>query len=78
MQGPTEQKCRIRLDEETSGLLREMLHEYLTVWWDVRAQRKRDGDDPHFYNRRITITKRLMGEVNRAMEEVGWLTNDRT
>jgi hypothetical protein len=69
---------RIRLDQETSSLLVEMLREYLAVEWDVRAQLKRDGQSPTLLNRRIATTKRLLGEVQRAREEAGWLTPQMT
>jgi hypothetical protein len=67
-------QTRIRLNEETAALLYEMLREYLSIEWDVRATLKRNGGPPVNFNRRIRMTKKLMDEVQRAREEAGWLT----
>lgn len=68
--------ARIRLNRETASILADLLRDYLAAEWDVRAQIKRNGQPATVMNKRIDITKKLIGEVQRAREEMGWLTNE--
>ena len=69
---PPYRPARIRVTEETCQLLWTMLGFYLSAQKEARYNM--GPEDKHTMNRNIRLTQKIMNEVRRTQDEMGWTT----
>ena len=69
-------RTRMRLSEEGGTLLYSILKSALGAQQALRQMAIEAGEPTKPHNRRIRITRKLLLECERALEEAGWLTSE--
>lgn len=64
---------RIRMTDEGAEILELLLRDYEQLQLQNRKLAKGVGGPVDGYNRRIEVTRQLLGEVERTQSEMGWL-----